>query len=288
MSAADLHDAEALRDALTKAVADKPMDNEHTMSILNRISELAITEAILTKTRLGKVVNLARKRPGVSPEAQALAKKLAREYKAVMDKAGPAKAVIGGGDGRPLSAGAVTTVKPERSVATVQHAAVTMNVEQVGDPVRNAMRKVLCQALCTKGRHKAAPEVAVAIENAVFRTSGYPAGKGKIRGIVSNLKKNADLREQALSKAIPGEKFAIMTADDLASDKVKATKAAANEQYLKDKALAIKEGAHTTEYPCPKCKVRDCIYTQLQTRSADEPMTTFCACKQCGNRWKFC
>jgi hypothetical protein len=48
-----------------------------------------------------------------------------------MDKAGPAKAVIGGGDGRPLSAGAVTTVKPERSVATVQHAAVTMNVEQV-------------------------------------------------------------------------------------------------------------------------------------------------------------
>lgn len=27
---------------------------------------------------------------------------------------------------------------------------------------------------------------------------------------------------------------------------------------------------------------------QVQTRSADEPMTTFCFCNECGKRWKFC
>ena len=28
-----------------------------------------------------------------------------------------------------------------------------------------------------------------------------------------------------------------------------------------------------------------CIF-QVQTRSADEPMTTFVFCNECGNRWK--
>ena len=43
----------------------------------------------------------------------------------------------------------------------------------------------------------------------------------------------------------------------------------------------------TDEYKCYKCKKRKCTYYQLQTRSADEPMTTFITCLNCGNRWKF-
>ena len=37
---------------------------------------------------------------------------------------------------------------------------------------------------------------------------------------------------------------------------------------------------------CKKCKSRKTTYTQLQTRSADEPMTTFALCVACGRRWK--
>lgn len=28
------------------------------------------------------------------------------------------------------------------------------------------------------------------------------------------------------------------------------------------------------------------VHLQVQTRSADEPMTTFVLCNECGNRWK--
>jgi len=44
----------------------------------------------------------------------------------------------------------------------------------------------------------------------------------------------------------------------------------------------------TNMFKCGKCKERNCTYFQMQTRSADEPMTTFVTCLTCSNRWKFC
>ena len=43
----------------------------------------------------------------------------------------------------------------------------------------------------------------------------------------------------------------------------------------------------TDEFTCMRCKKNKTSYYQLQTRSADEPMTTFVRCINCGNRWKF-
>jgi transcription elongation factor S-II len=40
-------------------------------------------------------------------------------------------------------------------------------------------------------------------------------------------------------------------------------------------------------FRCGRCKKNNCTYFQLQTRSADEPMTTFVTCLECNNRWKF-
>lgn len=45
--------------------------------------------------------------------------------------------------------------------------------------------------------------------------------------------------------------------------------------------------ASTDTFMCRKCKSKKCQFYQLQTRSADEPMTTFVNCIDCGNRWKF-
>jgi hypothetical protein len=51
--------------------------------------------------------------------------------------------------------------------------------------------------------------------------------------------------------------------------------------------VAQVEKSISKEFQCSKCKERTVSYSQAQTRSADEPMTTFCECWNCGNRWKF-
>ena len=45
--------------------------------------------------------------------------------------------------------------------------------------------------------------------------------------------------------------------------------------------------ASTDMFKCRKCHSRRCTYAQAQLRSADEPMTTFVSCLDCGCRWRF-
>ena len=48
----------------------------------------------------------------------------------------------------------------------------------------------------------------------------------------------------------------------------------------------MKPTAMTDQFKCRKCSSRSCSYYEVQTRSADEPMTQFITCLDCGNRWK--
>lgn len=42
----------------------------------------------------------------------------------------------------------------------------------------------------------------------------------------------------------------------------------------------------TDMFKCMRCFKRNCTYFELQTRSADEPMTIFVTCLECGKKWK--
>uniref|UniRef100_A0A3P8SX77 DNA-directed RNA polymerase subunit n=1 Tax=Amphiprion percula TaxID=161767 RepID=A0A3P8SX77_AMPPE len=48
------------------------------------------------------------------------------------------------------------------------------------------------------------------------------------------------------------------------------------------------ENVDSTAEKCPKCEHPRAYFMQIQTRSADEPMTTFYKCcnGQCGHRWR--
>jgi len=57
---------------------------------------------------------------------------------------------------------------------------------------------------------------------------------------------------------------------------------AALEVEMMRNQIEVEEGGYT----CPKCKGNRTISTMSQTRSADEPMTTFIVCTDCQTRWK--
>ncbi|XP_058799400.1 DNA-directed RNA polymerase III subunit RPC10 [Phymastichus coffea] len=48
------------------------------------------------------------------------------------------------------------------------------------------------------------------------------------------------------------------------------------------------ENVDATDERCPKCSHMRAYFMQIQTRSADEPMTTFYKCcnYQCGHNWR--
>ena len=46
------------------------------------------------------------------------------------------------------------------------------------------------------------------------------------------------------------------------------------------------ENVDKTEARCPSCDHDQAYFIQFQTRSADEPMTTFYKCCECGKQWK--
>lgn len=42
----------------------------------------------------------------------------------------------------------------------------------------------------------------------------------------------------------------------------------------------------TDQFRCNRCNKRKCTYYEMQTRSADEPMTIFVRCVNCGKQWR--
>ena len=61
-----------------------------------------------------------------------------------------------------------------------------------------------------------------------------------------------------------------------------------DEKSKRDRYLfEINKEMATDAYTCGRCHKKQCTYYQLQTRSADEPMTTFVTCLNCGKRWRF-
>jgi hypothetical protein len=46
------------------------------------------------------------------------------------------------------------------------------------------------------------------------------------------------------------------------------------------------KGMATDRFRCSRCHKKECTYYEMQTRSADEPMTIFITCLNCGKRWR--
>ena len=79
-----------------------------------------------------------------------------------------------------------------------------------------------------------------------------------------------------------------MTGNDSKIDEQTYENVKAMEQENMSKAMtAQEEKAVSTTMQCGKCEQYRVACIQGPTRAADEPMSTFCECMQCGNQWLF-
>ena len=105
----------------------------------------------------------------------------------------------------------------------------------------------------------------------------------RLRTIYINLKHDG-IKQAMIDKTIKAHTLAFMSHQEMRPNKW--------DNLIQDKKIRDenkyepKLEASTDDFKCLKCKSKKCTYYQLQTRSADEPMTTYVNCLDCGNRWK--
>jgi len=111
----------------------------------------------------------------------------------------------------------------------------------------------------------------------------------KVRSIYTNLKKdsyvmNNELLDKLKSGEIKSYDLAYLKNHEIFTE---FWKNKIDEKMKRDQLLyEMKPESMTDLFKCGKCKKRECSYYEVQTRSADEPMTVFVSCLNCKNRWK--
>lgn len=149
------------------------------------------------------------------------------------------------------------------------------------------------------------PDV-ILLEKAIFKSAYDSAKKNYIprnwksplfveqykyiaRSVLSNIHPDSPVNNpRLLIRSLEGE-FALDKIPEMShyemfpeNWKVLADKQLSREQ----KILEGHKGYATDRFVCKRCHKRECSYYELQTRSADEPMTIFITCLNCGKRWR--
>ncbi|KAK0502258.1 transcription elongation factor [Armillaria luteobubalina] len=261
-----------------------------------------VNEAVLRESRVGLAVG--KLRTHASKAVSDLAKDIVKKWKNDVEKAkqshhsgGSSKPVPNGKPAPTRKASVASDGKPSMQTAnkanTRSYKSDGLTIKLFAEETRNTCLGLMYDSLAFDSN---APsdlilKRAQAVEKGVYDLRGTADAeyKGKIRSLFVNLrdKGNPSLRESVISGDVPAERLATMTSEEMASEERKAADSKIRDQNLFQSLSAEEQQAETEAFQCGRCKQRKCRYRQAQTRSADEPMTTFVTCTNCGNRWKF-
>ncbi len=144
------------------------------------------------------------------------------------------------------------------------------------------------------------PELGRNMEKSIYNSTGkivpnvkspnfVPYYKSKYIGILNSIKRCPELVNRIKNGELKASKIADYSADVLEPN----GRYAQTKMKLQLKQLQIEENSaradkdYTGILKCGKCKSMKTTYYQMQTRSADEPMTTYVTCLNCQHKWKF-
>ncbi|KAM4706209.1 transcription elongation factor A protein 1 isoform 1-T1 [Rhinophrynus dorsalis] len=277
------------------------------LDLLKELKSLPMTLELLQSTRIGMSVNAIRKQSG-EEEVTSLAKSLIKSWKKLLDgpsgekepeekkKEQPPPTQNSPEAREESSSSSNSSIRKEECAPPSDLIQSYPRAPSTSDSVRLKCRELLATALKTGDDYITIgaddEELGAQIEEAVFQEFKNTDAKYKnrVRSRIANLKdaKNPNLRRNVLCGNIAPERFARMTAEEMASDELKEMRKNLTKEAIREHQMARTGGTQTDLFTCGKCKKKNCTYTQVQTRSADEPMTTFVFCNECGNRWKFC
>lgn len=238
------------------------LDSPDESVVLAALKELLQKDDLPIDTikRLGPIVNKVRKMAGMK-EAGPMATVLLQKWK-------PS-----------LTSNTVTIMDLKKSNSETQ---TTKSTTVMRDPVRAKSVELFKTVLEEQ-------DLAEQVEEAIYedKKSVDSSYRSLVRSKYLNLKQNDALRLQLLSATLTPSRFVAMPPAEMASAELRLADRLAAAKALRDTQAACDTEAETDQFKCGRCGKRRCKYYQLQTRSADEPMTTFVTCVNCGNRWKF-
>lgn len=277
---------------LTVSNLEKLSDDTTILKLLNILNDgIEPTEKLLRETKVGVAVN--KYRSNSNSEISTLVKRMIKKWKEVVQNEKNAK--------KAQASAAPAPAKPAPGSTGGKFHNGPRNPKTDGvdttiydDSTRNASVSALYTALAIErdDDSKTIVNVAVKIESEVYAEEYSKVNDGyrnKLRTLTMNLrnKKNPDLRANLLTGSLKPEKFIKMSPNEMAPEALRQEMEKLHKQNLFDAQGATEKRAVTDRFTCGKCKHKRVSYYQMQTRSADEPLTTFCTCENCGNRWKF-
>lgn len=275
---------------------------ESPANILSILGELKTgvvpSEDLLRSTKIGVVVN--RSKQHKNPEVARLASEIVKKWRDEIQKqksslsSNPSSSKKHNStpptpNNAPAAEKRTFTVPPEQR----DYKKDKIDINRTSQATRDSCIGLIYNGLCYLSSASPASIItcAVAVESAAFTALGpetNDAYKSKIRSLFQNLKNksNLTLRQRVLSGDIPPDRFVRMTHEELKSAERRAQDEKLASENMREAMVPQAERSVSSSLQCGKCHQRKVSYSQAQTRSADEPMTTFCECMVCGKRWK--
>ncbi|KAF0699050.1 Aste57867_10364 [Aphanomyces stellatus] len=319
-----MDDVVRLHKRLTKFLGGEDNDQNAVADAMDHLDKIEMTLNILKDTKIGQTVAKLRKHDAELVASKA--KNLLKKWKTLASRPSDSDIKVDtdakSDVGTPRPKVSPTTsessepqvAKPRPAAAPLpvfksQHAYFEFLPKGLAD-VRVTVRKKLKEVLnlAEEELRSESEFVAVEIEVAMAREYKMDSARSmnegkknytdKYRQLSFNLKKNAGLRQDLLCHAVTGDQLIKMSPDELATEERKKEMdqlrdfafqrarldwAEANADKI-NKACGIKDTRGL--FTCGRCKSTKTSNTQQQTRSADEPMTVFVICHDCGKRWK--